>query len=83
MLDLVVPIQAIHAKHERGLVDPRLWETTRSDMAAWFRCPGMLSLWEEAKAAYPPYIVTEIDAAIEAHQGEPFTETAPNLRLDA
>jgi len=83
MLDLVMPFQAIHAKHEGGLVDTRLWETIRHDMAAWFKCPGMLSLWEEAKFPYPPYLVEEIDAAIEEHQGRPFTDTLPYLRLDA
>ena len=83
MLDLVAPFQAIHAKHESGLVDPRFWETIRVDMAAWFKCPGMLSLWEEAKFAYPPYLVEEIDRAIEEHQGQPFTETASYLHLDA
>lgn len=80
MLDLVVPFQAIHAKYENGLVDPRLWETIRSDMAAWLKCPGMPALWREAKDAYPPYIVQEIDLAIEQHEGKPFSETAPYLR---
>jgi len=82
MMDLVAAFQAIHTKHESDLLDPRLWETIRSDMAAWFRCPGMLTLWQEAKSAYPPYLVEEIDAAIESHEGQPFTETAPYLQLD-
>jgi len=82
MMDLVGPFQAIHSKHESGLIDTRLWETIRSDMAGWFKCPGMLALWHEAKSAYPPYLVEEIDAAIEMHDGQPFSETAPYLRLD-
>jgi hypothetical protein len=82
MMDLVAPFQAIHTKHESGLIDPRLWETIRTNMAGWFRCPGMLALWQQSKSAYPPYLVEEIDAAIEAHEGRPFTETLPYLRLD-
>jgi hypothetical protein len=83
MLDLVSPYQAMHAKHESGLLDARLWGTIRKAMAAWITCPGMLGLWEEAKFAYPPYLVADIDRAIEEFEGEPFTETAPYLRLDA
>lgn len=82
MLDLIGPFQAIHAKHESGLLDPRVWQTIRSDMAAWIKCPGMLALWEESKFTYPPYLVEEIESAIEAHQGPPFSETVPYLRLD-
>ena len=41
-------------------------ETIRGAMAGWFTCPGMFGLWEEAKFAYPPYLVADIDRAIEA-----------------
>jgi len=81
MADLVVPFQAILAKHESGLIDPRFWQTLRADMAGWFKCPGMLSLWKEVRFVYPPYIVAQIDDAIEAHVGVPFTETLPHLKL--
>lgn len=83
MLDLVAPFQAIHAKHESGLLDSRLWETIREDMADWFKCPGMLALWAEVKFAYPEYLVEEIDAAIRDHEGAPFSETTPYLRRDS
>jgi len=82
MLDLVSPYQAMHAKYESGLLDARLWETIRDAMAAWITCPGMLGLWEEAKFAYPPYLVADIDRAIANFEGRPFTETAPYLQLD-
>ena len=82
MLDLVSPYQAMHAKHESGLLDARLWETIRSAMAAWLKCPGMSGLWEEAKFAYPPYLVADIDRAVEEYEGRPFSETAPYLQLD-
>ena len=82
LLDLVSPYQAMHAKQESGLLDPRLWGTVREDMAAWITCPGMLGLWEEAKFAMPPYLVADIDRAIEEFEGRPFTETAPYLQLD-
>lgn len=64
MLDVVAPFQAIHGKHQSGLIDRRHWETVKTDLAAWFKCPGMLALWQEAKFAYPPYLVEEIDRAI-------------------
>ena len=82
MLDLVSPYQAMHAKHESGLLDARLWATIREAMAAWFTCPGMLGLWEEGKFAYPPYLVADIDRAIAEYEGPPFTVTAPYLQLD-
>lgn len=83
LLDLVSPYQAMHAKHESGLLDARVWGTIREAMAAWITCPGMLGLWEEAKFAYPPYLVADIDRAIDEFDGQPFTETAPYLQVDA
>src|SRR5262245_18122032 len=51
LAELVLPFQAIHSKHESELIDPRFWETVRADMAGWFKCLGMLSLWKEVKFA--------------------------------
>ena len=48
VLDLVAPFQAVHGKQHSGLIDPRLWETLRTDLAGWFKCPGMLAIWQTA-----------------------------------
>jgi len=82
LLELTSAFQAMYVKHRSGLLDAELYATCRTDVAGYLKCPGLAELWSEVKFSFPPDLCSELDAAIDAHQGPPFTETLPYLRPD-
>ena len=83
LLELTSAFQAMYVKHRSGLLDAELYATVRFNIGGYLKCPGLAALWSEVKFAFPRDLCREIDAAIEAHQGSPYTETLPYFRPDA
>ena len=83
MFDLTAAFQAMYVKHRNGLLDPDLYAAVHDNVAGYMKCPGLAGLWQELKFSYPKDLAREIDSAIEAHQGLPFTETLPHFQPDA
>jgi len=83
LIELTSAFQSMYVKHRSGLLDAELYAAARSNVASYLKCPGLAALWSEVKFAFPRDLCREIDAAIEAHQDPPFTETLPYLRPDA
>lgn len=74
MMKLDAAYQAAINVNEKGLLDPRQFNTIDMAMAAHLKCRGAQAWWDEIKPFRPDRLAARMDPIVADYSGPPFSE---------